>query len=603
MQDFLDLELLVLSLKRYWWIPVVGIVLAGVMGASYAYSREPVYQAKSSVIIGQTIQAINPSRSSIEIINLLGLTYSDLATREPVLQATIDALNLDVAWNQLAGRVDVEPVYETQLLEIIAEAPTPQEASAIADEIARQLISISPTGLQLEWNIENRSFIIQWMENLKLKMAEGQRKLDTLQTEWSQAVLPEQKNQLQDEISTLERLIVDWSENYASLLDLSESGFSANYLSIFETAHVDVKSANLDPTLVIQASMILGLILSLGLIFLLEYLDNSLRLTDNLEASLGLPLIGVIGRLGGRDLHENLVANQVSMSSSQEGTRIKYPQAAEDYRLLSSKIQLETKSDGTCVLITSPVPGTGSTTLTANVGLVMAQSGLSVVVIDANLRKPELHKIYQLSADGGLASILLNPNVEALIQARDVGKFSKLKMLGCEMSKLEIQKISEGDMLPSPSEMLGGSRMMRVIDMLKKYFDYVLIDSAAAAHSADAALLSRWADAVVMLAEPNKTRQEHIKEAVFNLRQSHANILGVVFNRVSPNDKKTIINRPLQSMNSRNSAGLRSDEAVGRLIYDQIRVTSNGNGSMINGHGKPDIDSEDTVVISNHSQN
>lgn len=598
MQDFLDLGLILRSIRRYWWIPILGVLLAGIMGASYAYTREPIYEAKSSLIIGQTIQAINPSRSSIEIIQLLAVTYADLALREPALQAVIDNLDLDTTWDELATRVDADAVEDTQLLEITAEAPTPIEASNIADELARQLIGLSPTGLQLEWNVENRSFVLDWMESLKIKMSEGQLRLETLKTNSDLAILPEQKEQIQEEIATLEKLIVDWAANYAELLNLSESGFSANYLSIVESAHVDAKSARIQPILVIQASMILGLFVSLGLIFLLEFLDKTIKLTENLESSLGLPLIGVISRLGGIEMHESLITNQVMNEESQSigfaAPRVRYPQAAEDYRLLSNKIQLDSKSGSTCILITSPTPGTISSTTTANLGFVMAQSGLNVIVIDANLRSPSLHKAYQLSPDGGLASALLDPHIEKRVTARNVGAFTNLKLLGCNMSSEEVHHYSGGEVLPSPSELLGSERMKCVIDLLKSRFDYVIIDSAGAASSADAALISRWADSVIMVVEPNRTRIDDAKEAVFNLRQSRADILGVVFNRVSPKDKKTIIMSPLMQNHSSMSQTMLSSMAAPTSVSDFFYRDDlpmhivNGNGARISNdlHGR-----------------
>ena len=147
--------------SRWWWLVILMTMVAGVTSYAASQRQTPVYEATSTLIVGQSIQATELTTGDIYTSERLAQTYASIARRQPVLQGVVEALNLNDTWLELKKRVRVKPVSETQLLEITVEANSPEEARASADEIARQLILLSPTALQNREKDENRRLIRQ----------------------------------------------------------------------------------------------------------------------------------------------------------------------------------------------------------------------------------------------------------------------------------------------------------------------------------------------------------------------------------------------------------------------------------------------------------
>src|SRR3990172_3834661 len=145
MNDFIDLQRLIVIILRRWWLLVVVTALGAMLGYTISQRQTLVYEATTTVLVGQIFRSINIDRQEILTSELVAQTYSDLARRQPVLQAVVDTLNLRQSWQQLRSRVGVELVEGTQLIQITVEADSSLTAQVIADEVARQMIMFSPT--------------------------------------------------------------------------------------------------------------------------------------------------------------------------------------------------------------------------------------------------------------------------------------------------------------------------------------------------------------------------------------------------------------------------------------------------------------------------
>src|SRR5262245_19509266 len=146
MNDFVEIRKYLMTLVRWWWILIAsGIVTAGI---GYVISRQPptVYQAYTTLIVGSSIDAAVTDRQEILTSQMLALTYADLVRREPVLKATVEALHLTGGWQNLKSRVKSSLIDGTQLLEIRVDAGSKAEAQETANELARQLILVGPSG-------------------------------------------------------------------------------------------------------------------------------------------------------------------------------------------------------------------------------------------------------------------------------------------------------------------------------------------------------------------------------------------------------------------------------------------------------------------------
>lgn len=494
---------------KWWWLMAL---LTGVAAAtSYMVSirQTPVYEATTTLIVGQSIQATQLESTDIFISERLARTYANMARRQPVLQAVVETLSLVDTWKELRERVRISPVSDTQLLEIVVEAHSSDEAQITADEIAHQLILLSPTTLQNQERNETLRFTRQRIENLQEKIKAGEERIESLETVMVGSLSAQQVQEIQSEINTLENLIAGWENSHSELLIFIQSEKSPNYLAIIEPAQVSLDPIRPRTKLNTLLAGVVGLLLALGLIFLWEYMDDTLKAADDLSQTLGLTTLGAISRMGGKRYQDKHITTQDIFSP-----------AAEAYRMIRSNIQfMSVDQPVKSIMITSSTPGEGKSTTVANMGVVMAQAGLKTVIVDADLRRPVQHQIFQIPHLGGLTELLRTPelNIESYMRK-------------AKMENLYV--LTSGELPPNPAELLGSQRMRQLLDNLNDLADVVIYDSPPVLMVADAAVLSNRVDGVVLIIDAGRTRRDVARQAIAGLQQADANVLGGVLNRV-----------------------------------------------------------------------
>jgi len=494
---------------RWWWLMLLSTLLA--VGAGYFFSQRqtPVYQATTILIVGQTIQSTELTSSDILTSERLARTYADMARLQPVLQSVVEAISLKDTWQGLRSRVSVSPRRDTQLLDITVEASSPEEARVTADELARQLIRLSPSALQDQQRSDSQRFASQRLESLRAKIEGGQARLDELEEAMEEPLSAQQVQEIQDEINTLESLVAGWENNYAQLLSLVQSEKSPNYLAVVQPAQAS--SSPIRPRVHQDTLMaaVVGLLLSVGVIFLVEYLDDTVKSSADLSQSLGLATLGAVGEIKGKS-YEKLVAQKDP-----------YSPESEAYRMIRSNIQFSSVDRPLkAIMVTSPTSGEGKSLTVANLGVVMAQAGLKTIIVDTDLRRPVQHQIFTVPNLEGLTALLRSPMDEVNGHLEDT-KIENLRVL------------TSGDIPPNPSELLGSQRMGQLLDRLTELADVVLLDSPPVLAVTDAAVLSKRIDGLLLVTEAGQTRRDAARQAVLNLQQAGANLLGGVLNRVS----------------------------------------------------------------------
>lgn len=192
---------------------------------------------------------------------------------------------------------------------------------------------------------------------------------------------------------------------------------------------------------------------------------------------------------------------------------------AEAYRAVRTNIQFYNVGDKLRrLLVTSAGPSEGKSTTLSNLAITFAQAGNRVIVIDADLRRPYLHRIFQVSNLRGLTSALVgNATLEEVI-------------LGTNVPSLEI--IPSGPIPPNPSEMLGSTRMQEFLDQLADHADIIIIDSPPVVAVTDAAVLAQVVDGVILVASAGLVTRDMAQRAKAQLEAVKAKILGVVLNGV-----------------------------------------------------------------------
>lgn len=493
-------------IRKWWWLIALCTVLAA--GSSFMISRStpPAYQASTTLVVGQIIQDPDPSTQDMSTSERLAQTYAEMVRRQPILKATVEALGLDMDWEGLRERVSVNLVGGTQLMEIKVTDTDPQRARLTADEIARQLILQSPTEQDRERE-EHHQFVTIQLADLQAKIKARQEELPELEESLATAFNAEQMQSIQDQITALQTQVNTWQANYASLLSFLQRG-ATNYISVVEPATV-APTGSRTRTNVLLAAMV-GAMLGAGFAFLIEYLDDTIKSPDDIIQALGLSPLGAISRINGKSYPDKLVAAIHPRSP-----------ISEAYRILRTNIQFSAVDRPLeALLVSSPNPVEGKSITLANLGVVMAQAGLSAILVDSDLRRPVLHKIFDLPNKEGLTTVLLGGelNLDGRLQATEVEN---------------LQVLTSGPLPPNPSELLGSKKMKSLIEALKGKADVVLFDSPPAMVVTDAAVLARQVDGVLLVTEAGNTRREIAQRAKEDLTKVGANVLGAVLNKLS----------------------------------------------------------------------
>lgn len=495
---------------RWWWLILLCTTLAAVASYLASLQQPRIYQTTTTLMVGQVIQKANPNGSDFALGEQLAESYAQITRRQPVLQATVDSLGLDMGWQDLQWRVNAYSIPRTQLLGITVQDTSPERAAAIADEISQQLILQSPASPNNKARQDRGQFVQVQLVELEGRIQSAQARMKEVQTKLDTALSAREIRELQTEISDLETLVGKWQTTYTGLLDFLQGGDSPNFLTVIEPAQISTTPISPNVKLNVLLAAAVGFVLALGAALLLEYLDNTVKSVDDLNTSLGLVVLGSIERIKGSDYNEKLITSHGPFSP-----------LSESYRLIRSNIQfMGVDQPAKSMVISSTNPGEGKTTTAANVALIMAQADLKTILVDADLRRPTLHKVFGVPNLGGLTDLLRSPELEVTSQMKNVG-----------IDNLQI--LTSGPLPPNPSELLGSQRMAQLVKSLEEMADIVIFDSPPVLATTDAAILSKRANGLILVTRAGSTRRDLTKLAVKRLQQVGINILGVVLNHVS----------------------------------------------------------------------
>ncbi|NLG70992.1 MAG: polysaccharide biosynthesis tyrosine autokinase [Chloroflexi bacterium] len=499
-----------LEIVRKWlWLVVLAVGIAA--GASLVASlmATPLYTTKTTLMVGRVTQNPDPSSMEINTGQQLAATYAQLSVREPVLKGAIDSLGLNINWESLRNRVRANVIPQTHLLEINVIDSDPYRAKLLADAIAQQLILQSPT-MDESITQEQLAFTRQLMDELQRKIEDAQQESILLNQELDAANSARAIQDLQNQINVLETKMNNWQNTYSQLL-ASLQGGNVNALSVIEEASIPRRPFSPDVVMNVALAAVIGLLLAVGGIFLIEYLDDTIKSPEDINRTTGLSTLGTISRIEGQEYPEKLVALHHPL----------HP-VVETYRVLRTNLQFSSLDKPLNTLaVTSPGPSEGKSLTISNLAVVMAHSGLRVILVDADLRRPTLHKIFGVSNHYGITDIILHG---------DTSPEEKLQNTEHELLRV----LPSGVLPPNPAELLGSDRMRETIYYLTGCADIVLFDTPPALLFADPAILGIHLDGVLLVNDFGGTRRSDARKAVENLRRVKVNILGVVLNNVPP---------------------------------------------------------------------
>jgi capsular exopolysaccharide synthesis family protein len=284
-------------------------------------------------------------------------------------------------------------------------------------------------------------------------------------------------------------------------------------------------------------ALLAGLLGGLGLIFLVEYLDNTVKGPEDVEKLTRLPSLGVIPYLSPDGAHKknDVYGSYRSSYGTDEGApgadipavreieliNHLYPKfsIAEDYRTVRTSILFShADSAPKTIVFTSTLPQEGKTATVSNLAVSFAQLEGRVLLVDADMRKPRLSKVFNLRNTSGLSSYLAGKNsFDEVVQKTSIEN---------------VWTVPSGPHPPNPAELLNSKRMKELLAEAKKKFNVVLLDTPPVLAVIDPVIVSSLADSTVFVVRAGKTTRRSLQRAIEEVRRSKADIIGVVFNEV-----------------------------------------------------------------------
>jgi polysaccharide biosynthesis transport protein len=320
---------------------------------------------------------------------------------------------------------------------------------------------------------------------------------------------------LQQEIETsrglLEGMLQRSKENEAALASM-RNNIHVNDYAVIPNAPVGPKRL-----LFTGVAFAFALLIGIGIAVLLGYLDDSFRSADDLERTLNLRAIAAIPTTNGKRLSTSLGATDSELLL-EPSDPLPFREA---YRQLRTSMLLSSRQSGMkSMLVTSSMPGEGRTTIAVNTALSLARTGALVLIIDADLRKPNLHTVFDLDNQNGLTTLLTDGFDE-----RDPLRF-------IQHSERRVGVLTSGPIFEDSAELLGTGPMRNLVESLERIYDYIIIDSPPIGYFTDAVLVSSMVDRVALVVDSYQSTRETVRRSYQLLQDAGAPTLGIVLNNV-----------------------------------------------------------------------
>jgi len=285
---------------------------------------------------------------------------------------------------------------------------------------------------------------------------------------------------------------------------------SVNNMRIVDAATLPLLPVKPKIPIVLVLGIVGGLAVGFGLAFFVNYLDDSIKSQDDIETILNLPFLGYVPNIKAGNLHERDLHAHLHPRSS----------AAESFRTLRAAISLAARADKMRVFgVTSSIPSEGKSLCASNFAIVTAQAGLKTVLVDADLRRPSVHKAFQLHSPIGLAGYLQG-KTDRIEDITHKGEVPNLDVIVC------------GPIPTSPSELLEGTRMDQLLADLRQRYDRVILDCPPISAVSDPLVMGSKADGVLYVMKFKKIRREHARRSVQRVQDAGIQIVGVLLNDI-----------------------------------------------------------------------
>lgn len=297
------------------------------------------------------------------------------------------------------------------------------------------------------------------------------------------------------------------------------SDFSKTNVEVVEEASRPKSPSGPNKMRMATTALVLGLLLGIGLVFLIEQIDDTVRTPEDLENFLGIPVLGFVPDIAARRNAGNRSSFKAMVTALEPDSS-----AIEAYRNIRTGLFFAPETENLrLLLVTSAGPGDGKTTTASNLALVIAQSGKRVLLIDSDFRRPRVHKIYGLDPAIGFSTILQNKcSLEEAVQksVHDLEIIENLDILPA------------GPTPPNPTELLESPLLPQLLADWKMKYDRVIIDTPPVLFVSDTSILSTLSDGVILVVRSAKRTRAHAMRALKQIEKVKGRVIGGILNGV-----------------------------------------------------------------------
>lgn len=489
-------EYLGILLHRKWTLV---LATALVVGSALAFSlrQTPIYVSETRVLVRPSTSSPGFAPSSVNL-------ETERALVDSAIVATIarDDLNLQGSPGSLLDDLEVSVEANTEILAIRYSDPDPLRAQSLAAAFAQAYIRFRVEQAQEQFEAQSAG--------IQGRIDDTEDRLATLEGEIKAATSPARQNELAAERDSLIARLGVLQQELEDLRTAAEVQGGGG--EIVQPA--DLPSAPSSPNHVRSGALALavGVALGVGVVFLRERLDQRLRGRPDLEEQLAAPVLATVPKVKGWSKRSR--TELVSASDPRSGP-------AEAYRTLRTNLQFIARGGDFRILsVTSPSLGEGKTTTVANLAVALAQTGKRVIAVSCDLRKPRLHRFFDLDNSNGVTTTLVGET--ALHLAIQRPGLDSLRVL------------ASGPVPPNPAELLASEEMDALLDSLRASADFVIIDTPPLLAVADALVLAPKSDGVLVVVDAGTTTRGAVAHSREQLEQVGANIVGGVLNDYDP---------------------------------------------------------------------
>ena len=472
-------------LRRQWRIAVVMMILGAAAGFGLSMRQETVYGAESRLLLEPTTTESTSGRMDPTEVS----TLAQLVESARIADRVIEELNLDVSAENLLDSVTVTTVEQTRVVTINALRPTAQEAADVANSFASQYI---------DYQVDAAADVAFETTNLLIKeRAAVGEELSQVRAEAEGATGTE----LDDLNARIDTLVARQAELITEIALTTGTEVRPRAAGVvLRDATVPKTPAEPKPPRAAMLGGVIGLILGAVLGYGRDRLDDRIRDETRLKALLGeVPILGRIP-LDARRQPARPVAlveprSPVSEAFRALNTNLRF--------LAAARAQQRTGDVGEILVVTSALPSEGKTTVAGNLAVTAARTGLRVLLVDADLRKPSISQQFGVETPRGLAHLLAGQKLKVRVDTAE----PNLRIMGA------------GTVPPNPAELLASPRAATMWQQLRQQADLVIVDTPPVLSVADALEITHHADWVLLTVRSRQSREHQLLGALERLQR------------------------------------------------------------------------------------